>query len=223
MRNVIEIAFKKLLGKGRAFKTPVGFMSDFLDFIVSPFSEIKKRIIDLKFTHFPTVNIYENDIINGEELFNIKETEGRTLEERAANVESQWSSFAGCQTFKQIENILRKKGFSISIIENIPQNYNTYGARIIGNGFILTNKGKNDPVIITNGKHTFIIQSDSFYNESEFLNIVEAVVKNKPGHNLGFFIPRYLRKKEIHQKMTKREMQALMKKCYCDCRVEGEH
>lgn len=223
MKNVIEIAFKKLLGKGRAFRTPKGFMSEFLDLLVSPFSELKTRFINLKFTHFPTVNVEENDIINGEELFGIKETGGLSLEERAANVESQWSSFAGSQTFKQIENILRKKGFPIRVIENIPQNHSLYGARIIGNGFIITQDGKNDPFQITNGKHTFIIQSEAFWDESEFVKMVEAVAKNKPGHNLAYFIPRYLRKKEIHHILTKSEMQALKKKCYCDCRVQGEH
>ena len=223
MKNTIEIAFKKLLGKGRAFRTPAGFMSDFLDLLVSPFSDLKTRFLNLKFTHFPTVNVDENDIINGEELFNVKEIEGKNLEERAANVESQWSSFAGCQTFKQIETILRKKGYPIKVIENIPQNYDLYGARTIGNGFIISQDGKDDPIKISNGKHTFVIQSDSFYDESDFLKLVEAVAKNKPAHNSAYFIPRYLRKKEIHGVMTKREMQALKKKCYCDCRVQGEH
>jgi len=219
----ITKAFKKLLGKGRAFRTPLGFMDEFLTLIVSPLLDIKNRIINLKFTHFPSTNNDENDIINGEELFQIKEISGKTLAQRAANVESQWSSFAGCQTFKQIENVLKKKGFDVTIIENIPKNYDTYGARTIGNGFIVTSSGKDDPIKITNGKHTFIVQSGSFYNESEFLNVVEAIVKNKPAHNSAYFIPRYLRKKEIHGIMTKNEMQALMKKCYCDCRTEGEH
>mgnify|MGYP004465730081 FL=1 len=219
----VEIAFKKLLGKGRAFKAPLGFMSEFLDLLASPFAELKDYFLKLKYTHFPTINVDKNDIVNGEELFGIKEIEGMTLEERAANVESQWSSFAGCQTFKQIETILRKKGYPVKIIENIPQNYNTYGARLIGNGFIITQEGKDDPIKISNGKHTFIVQSESFYNEADFLKIVEAVAKNKPGHNSAYFIPRYLRKKEIHGKMTKNEMQALMKKCYCDCRTVNEH
>jgi len=223
MKKNIEIAFKKLLGDGRAFRTPKGFMSEFLDLLVSPFSELKTRFINLKFTHFPTVNVEENDVINGEELFGLKETESLTLEERAANVESQWSSFGGCQTFKQIETILRKRGFPIRVIENIPQTYNLYGARIIGNGFIITQEGKNDPVEITNGKHTFIIQSEAFWDESDFIKMVEAVAKNKPAHNVAYFIPRYLRKKEIHHILTKSEMQALKKKCYCDCRVQGEH
>ena len=219
MKKNIEIAFKKLLGDGRAFRTPKGFMSEFLDLLVSPFSELKTKFINLKMTHFPTVNVEENDIINGEELFGLKETESLTLEERAANVESQWSSFAGCQTFKQIETILQKKGFPIKVIENIPQTYNLHGARIIGNGFIITQNGKSDPIQISNGKHTFIIQSNSFFDESEFLKIVEAVAKNKPAHNSAYYIPRYLRKKEIHHILTKNEMQAYKKKCYCDCRT----
>lgn len=221
MSKVLKIAFKKLLGKGRAFKTPVGFMSDFLDLLVSPFEDVKNRLLNLKFTHFPTTNVDKNDIINGEELFGIKETEGKTLEERAANVESQWGSFAGSQTFKQIENILQKKGFAVKVIEN--PDYNLYGARLIGNGFIITQDGKDDLIKISNGKHTFIIQSETFYNESDFLNLVEAVAKNKPAHNSAYFIPRYLRKKEIHGKMTKNQMSALAKKCYCDVRTKNGH
>ncbi len=220
MKN-IKIAFKKLLGKGRAFKTPVGFMSEFLDLLVSPFEDVKNRLLNLKFTHFPTVNVDENDIINGEELFRIRETEEKTLEERAANVESQWGNFAGCQTFKQIENILQKKGFAVRVIEN--PDYNLYGARLIGNGFIITQEGENDPIKISNGKQTFILQSDNFYDEAEFLKLVEAVAKNKPAHNSAYFIPRYLRKKEIHGKMTKNQMQALIKKCYCDVRTAIGH
>lgn len=223
MKNVIEIAFKKLLGKGRAFKTPTELMSDFFDLIVSPFAELKNRFISLKFTHFPTVNANESDIINGEELFNIKDTKEKNLEERAANVEVQWSNFAGCQTFKQIESVLQKKGYPVKIIENIPKNYNTYGKRIIGNGFIVNQNSTSDPITITNGKHTFIIQSASFFNEADFLNIVETVVKNKPGHNSAYYIPRFLHKKEIHGVMTKTQMQTLTKKCYCDVRTEGGH
>lgn len=222
MKNIIEIALKKLLGKGRAFRTPKGLMSDFLDLIVSPFSELKTRFIGLKFTHFPTVEVDENDIINGEELFNIQDIQGKTLEERAANVESQWSIFAGSQTFKQIENILRKKGYDVRVIENIPPNYNLYGARTVGNGFIQTESGKKDPIVITNKKHTFIVQSNEFYEENDFLSLIETLVKNKPGHNGSYIIPRFLRKKEIHNKLTKSQMQTYKKKQYCDCRVVGK-
>lgn len=218
MNKTLETAFKKLLGKGRAFRTPVGFMSDFLDLLVSPLVDVKERLLNIKFTHFPTVNVDENDIVNGEELFGIKDTTGKSLEERAANVESQWSSFAGCQTFKQIENILQKKGYNVRVIENIPPGYNTYGGRLIGNGFIQTNNGKSDPITIKNGKYSFIVQSDNYFDENEFQKIVEDIAKNKPAHNGAYFIPKYLRKKEIHHVLTKSQMQQIQKFKYCDCR-----
>lgn len=217
MSKTLETAFKKLLGKGRAFRTPVGFMSDFLDLLVSPLVDVKERLLNIKFTHFPTVNVDENDIVNGEELFGIKDTAGKTLEERAANVESQWSSFAGCQTFKQIENILQKKGYNVRVIENIPPGYNTYGGRLIGNGFIQTNSGKSDPITIKNGKYSFIVQSDNYFDENEFQKIVEDIAKNKPAHNGAYFIPKYLRKKEIHHVLTKSQMQQIQKYKYCNC------
>ena len=218
MNKTLETAFKKLLGKGRAFRTPVGFMSDFLDLLVSPLVDVKERLLNIKFTHFPTVNVDENDIVNGEELFGIKDTTGKSLEERAANVESQWSSFAGCQTFKQIENILQKKGYNVRVIENIPPGYNTYGGRLIGNGFIQTNNGKSDPITIKNGKYSFIVQSDNYFDENEFQKIVEDIAKNKPAHNGAYFIPKYLRKKEIQHVLTKSHMQQIQKFKYCDCR-----
>ena len=217
MNKTLETAFKKLLGKGRAFRTPVGFMSDFLDLLVSPLVDVKERLLNIKFTHFPTVNVDENDIVNGEELFGIKDTAGKTLDERAANVESQWSSFAGCQTFKQIENILQKKGYNVRVIENIPPGYNTYGGRLIGNGIIQTNNGKSDPITIKNGKYSFIVQSDNYFDENEFQKIVEDIAKNKPAHNGAYFIPKYLRKKEIHHVLTKSQMQQIQKYKYCNC------
>ena len=217
MNKTLETAFKKLLGKGRAFRTPVGFMSDFLDLLVSPLVDVKERLLNIKFTHFPTVNVDENDIVNGEELFGIKDTAGKTLDERAANVESQWSSFAGCQTFKQIENILQKKGYNVRVIENIPPGYNTYGGRLIGNGFIQTNNGKSDPITIKNGKYSFIVQSDNYFDENEFQKIVKDIAKNKPAHNGAYFIPKYLRKKEIHHVLTKSQMQQIQKYKYCNC------
>ena len=217
MNKTLETAFKKLLGKGRAFRNPVGFMSDFLDLLVSPLVDVKERLLNIKFTHFPTVNVDENDIVNGEELFGIKDTAGKTLDERAANVESQWSSFAGCQTFKQIENILQKKGYNVRVIENIPPGYNTYGGRLIGNGFIQTNNGKSDPITIKNGKYSFIVQSDNYFDENEFQKIVEDIAKNKPAHNGAYFIPKYLRKKEIHHVLTKSQMQQIQKYKYCNC------
>lgn len=222
MSKTIEITLKKLLGKGRAWLTPKGFTSDFLDLIAAPFAEIKNRIINLKFTHFPTRVIDLNNIQNGEELFSLEVDSNMSLEERAANVEGQWSIFAGGQNYKQIELILQKKGLPVRVIEHIPQNYNLYGSRTIGNGFIQTPEGRIDPIVLTNGKHTFIIQADDFLSETEIETMIDTVVKNKPAQNGIRFIPRFLRKKEIHQRMTKSQMQKYKKSQYCDVRTPGK-
>ena len=216
--RTVQITLKKLLGRGRAWLTPRGFTSELFDLIASPFSELKEKFISFKFTHFPTYYVDENNIKNGEELFGIKDTAGKTLEERAANVEGQWTALAGSQNYKQIEKILQQKGFPVRIIENIPQNYNTYGARAIGNGILRFGNQTGDPVVLTNGKHAFIIQSDDFFDEKTFEAVINALVKVKPAQNVGLFIPKYLRKKEIHNVLTKSQMQQLQKYKYCDCR-----
>ena len=41
----VEISFKKLLGNGRAWKTPVGFTAELLEVLVSPLSELKERFV----------------------------------------------------------------------------------------------------------------------------------------------------------------------------------
>ena len=144
------------------------------------------------------------------------------IEERAANVEGQWSIFAGGQNYKQIELILQKKGLPIRVIENIPQYYSLYGSRTIGNGFIQTKEGKIDPIVITNKKHTFVVQADDFLTDSQIETLIDTVVKNKPAQNGVFYIPRFLRKKEIHHKMTKSQMQQFKKSQYCDVRTPGK-
>lgn len=223
MNKTIETTFKKLLGKGRAFITPIGFTSDFLDLLVSPFVELKERIVNLKLTHFPTRLTIENNVINGEELFGIEETEGLTLSERAANVEGQWSIFGGSQNYKQLELILQKKGLPVRVIENIPKNYNLYGSRYIGNGLLKTDSGIKDPIIATNGKHSFIIQADDFVlSQDVLISMIETLVKNKPAQNGAYYIPRFLRKKEIHHVLTKKQMQTYLKSQYCDVRVQGK-
>lgn len=222
MSKTIETTLKKLLGKGRAWRTPKGFMSDFLDLVASPFVEIKNRIINFKFTHFPTVVVDVINIENGEELFGLDVDPEMDIEERAANVEGQWSIFAGGQNYKQIELILQKKGLPIRVIENIPQYYSLYGSRTIGNGFIQTKEGKIDPIVITNKKHTFVVQADDFLTDSQIETLIDTVVKNKPAQNGVFYIPRFLRKKEIHHKMTKSQMQQFKKSQYCDVRTPGK-
>ena len=177
MKNIVEIAFKKLLGKGRAFKTPAGFMSDFLDLLVSPFSELKERFLNLKFSHFPTVKVLKDDILNGEELFEIFGIDGQTLEERAINIEAQWGLLAGSLNWKSLENSLRKMGINVRVVENVPQKainvgslsmygnyqynktlnetndfvrYGLNASRIIGNGAIELENEKKDPCNIQN-------------------------------------------------------------------------
>lgn len=219
----IELAFKKLLGKGRAWRTPTTKTSDFLSVLVSPLSDVFKYFKNLKLTHFPTTYLNESNIENGEELFGISEIEDKTLEERAANVEGQWTALAGSQTFKQLENILKKKGINIKVIENIPQTYNLYGARYIGNGFLQIKTEKTDPVAITNYKHTFIIQAVDFLSEEAIQTLINTIVKAKPLHNIAAYIPRFLRKKEIHGVMTKSQMQQYQKRQYCDCITPGRY
>lgn len=220
-KNVVQTTFKKLLGKGRAFLFPKGFTSDFYDVLMESFEELKNRVITLKFVHFPTKYVNKNDIVNGEELFGLKDVEG-TDEERAANVEGQWSIFAGTQNYKQIERILQKKGLPVRVIENIPLGaWFLYGSRVIGNGRINTPDGKVDPIVINKGENTFIVQSEDFMSDEQINILIETVVKNKPAQNGVYYLPRFLRKKEIHGKMTKSEMQTYKKSQYCDVRTKG--
>lgn len=221
MKLNIELAFKKLLGKGRAWRAITTKTSEIIDVFVSPLSDVFKYFKNLKYTHFPTTYLNESNIENGEELFEITEIEGKTLEERAANVESQWTALSGSQTWQQLENILKRQGIEIKVIENIPKNYNMYGARYIGNGFLQIKTEKTDPVAITNYKHTFIIQAVNFLSEESINTLINTIVKAKPMHNVAMYIPRFLRKKEIHGVMTKNRMQQYQKRQYCDCKTPG--
>ncbi len=223
MKNEIQQAFKKLLGNGLAWLDIKGFTEEILDILISPLADVKECFKNLKYVHFPTTHLDENNIKNGEELFEITEIQNKTLKERAAEVEGRWSALSGTQTFKQIENVLRKKGFPIRVIEDIPINsYNKYGARTAGNGFLQTPDGLIDPIKIKNGKHTFIIQAEEFLSQEQIKSIIETTATIRPGHNGFYFIPRFLRKKEIHKKMTKRQMQSIRKYQYCDCKIPGK-
>lgn len=221
MKLDIELAFKKLLGKGHAWRAIAAVTSELLDVFVSPLSDVFKYFKNLKFVHFPVTYVNKSNIINGEELFGITDIENKTLKERASNVEGQWTALAGSQTWQQLENILRKKGIDIRVIENIPDTYNKYGARYIGNGFLRLNTGKKDPVTITNYKHTIIIQAMDFLTEESIQTLINTIVKVKPLHNAACYIPRFLRKKEIHGVMTKTQMQQYQKRQYCDCKTPG--
>lgn len=221
MKLNIELTFKKLLGKGHAWRSVSSKTSEFLDVLVSPLSDVFNYFKNLKFVHFPVTYVNKSNIINGEELFGVTEIENKTLEERAANVEGQWTALAGSKTWQQLENILLKKGIKIKIIENIPDTYNKYGARYIGNGFLQFKTEKADPITITNYKHTFIIQAEDFLTEKDIQTLINTIIKAKPFHNAACYIPRFLRKKEIHNVLTKSQMQQYQKRQYCDCKTPG--
>lgn len=223
MKLNIELAFKKLLGKGRAWRAITIKTEEILDVFISPLSDVFKYFKNLKLTHFPTTYLNKNNIENDEELFGITEIEGKTLEERAANVEGQWTALSGSQTWQQLENILKRQGIEIKVIENIPKEYNMYGARYIGNGFLQIKTDKKDPVAITDYKNTFIIQATDFLSEESIKTLINTIVKAKPMHNIAAYIPRFLRKKEIHGVMTKTKMQQYQKRQYCDCRTPGRY
>lgn len=135
MNNTIEVTFKKLLGKGRAFLTPRGFTSDFLDCFIAPFTVLKNKIISLKFTHFPSLFVNEINIKNGEELFDIKDTGDKTFVDRASLVEAQWGLLNGSLNWKPLEEALKKLSIKVSISENIPPKAINTGSLSLYGGF----------------------------------------------------------------------------------------
>lgn len=189
MNKTIETAFKKLLGEGRAFRTPKGFMSDFLDLIVSPFSELKDRFLYMKSTHFPTQHTNEDDILNGEELFGITETEGQTFDDRAMNVETQWGLLNGSLNWKPLQDALKKLSINVSIVENVPPRAINIGSLSMYGDFQYneTLESTNDVVryginasrIIGNGiiqieeKNTTLVK----YKTGEFHNMAHIVTE----------------------------------------------
>lgn len=213
MNKTIETAFKKLLGEGRAFRTPKGFMSDFLDLIISPFSELKDRFLYMKSTHFPTQHTNEDDILNGEELFGITETEGQTFDDRAMNVETQWGLLNGSLNWKPLQDALKKLSINVSIVENVPPRainigslsmygdfqynetlestndvvrYGINASRIIGNGIIQIEEKKYDPCKVQNRG----ISQYGSYSYGSYDSSIESFVQYgiKGGSRNCFFI-----------------------------------
>lgn len=211
----VEVSFKKLLGNGRAWKTPVGFTSELLEVLVSPLAELKERFINLKYTHFPTFFQDVNNIVNDEELFQLKGVENKTLEERAGDVEAQWNIFSGYQNYAQIERILQRKGLPVNVIEDVPEG-ERYGKKAIGNGNINIEGVIYDPVVITDDENVFFVKATDFLTAAQLESLIETVVKYRQGHLAIYYLPRYLRKREIHHVLTKNQMQQYRKNQYCD-------
>jgi hypothetical protein len=201
----ITVAFKKLLGNGRAWRTPSGFTSEFLDILVSPIEEIKERLSVIKNAHFVSVLTDEDNIVNNEELFDI--TPRNTLAERAEDIDLAWQMLSGNSNYKTLEDYLQRAGFELYIIENVDGttpnlgqgfNYNgvqydgeiddkhaQYGGhtgRVIGNGFLNIEGKIKDPAQFVNGKHAFYIEGFFDPSDNEWNRIIEIVLKLKPAH-----------------------------------------
>lgn len=207
-------AFKKLFGDGFLFWAIAQKTNAFFDILISPFEDIFNYFKGLKSVHFPFNVLDENNIINSERMFNLEAAE--ELSKRGEAASAQWSLLSGSQTFLQLQNILRRLGFFIQVEEG--SDCDLYGARTIGNGALKTQNGEVDPIEVKTGKQVFIVRALEFFNEKNIKGLIEAIVKNKPLHNGAYFIPRFLRKKEIHGVMTKNQMQRIKKRFYCDVR-----
>jgi len=209
----ISLAFKKLLGNGRAWTLGDGFTAELLEVLVSPLAELKERFEGLKYVHFPTHLPDKNNILNGEELFGLKDVERQNQEERAGTVEAQWSIFSGFQNFKQLENILQKKGLPVVVIEDLDT---YYGEIAIGNGNLHVGEEIYDPVVITDNEHVFFVKAVEFLTDAQLESLIETVAKYRQAHLAVYYLPRFLRKKEIHHVLTKAQMQTYFKKQYCN-------
>lgn len=216
--NKISLAFKKMLGNGRAWMCIDKFTSEFIDVLTSPVSEVAKRVLELKFVHFPTMTLNENDIQNDEELFGIAQS--GSLKERAATVETQWRLFAGGQNYKQIEQLLQKRGLPVNIVENINNKFDLRQIDYIGNGILELKDDKRDPVVLKDGKSVFFLCPTRFLEDDEIDTLIKTLLSCKPAETAAYYYPPYLRKKEIHEVLTKSQMEQIKKSHYCNVKTE---
>ena len=217
LMNKISLAFKKLLGNGRAWMCVDQFTSEFIDVITDAVAEVAKKISDLKLVHFPTKTLNENDIKNDEELFGVSAS--GTLQERAANVETQWRLFAGGQNYKQIEQLLQKRGLPVNVVENINADFDLRDIDYIGNGELAQKDGKSDPVTINDGREMFYLCAERFLEDEEIDTLINTLLSCKPAQTAAYYYPPYLRKKEIHEVLTKSQMEQIYKKHYCNVKT----
>jgi len=216
--NKIALAFKKMLGNGRAWLCVDKFTQEFIEVITSGIQDAAKKISDLKFAHFPLSTLNENDTKNDEELFGLEST--GSLQDRAANVETQWRLFVGGQNYKQIEQLLQKRGLPINIAENINNNFDLRDIDYIGNGFLSLKDGIRDPVEINTGKSVFFLCSQRFLEDAEIDTLIKTLLSCKPAETAAYYYPPYLRKKEIHNILSKTQMQAIKKSHYCNVKTQ---
>lgn len=202
--NVLKSTFIKCLGKGRAWLCGDSFTNELIGVFTSPLSDIKKYFLKLKESHFPSKNLLEENILNGETLFGISHI-AENLEERANNVEIEWSMLAGNLNYKTIETALKKVGFKIKVIENISfqrpdlgtgflfgntqyngikdekrAQFGGHFTKIIGNGFLDIEGTNKDPARFVNGKNSFYLKGFFDPSDKEWDYISEIVLKLKP-------------------------------------------
>ena len=206
--NFLYKTFTKLLGNGRAWKTPHGLTADFYKLLISPFRILFLFIKNLRFTHFQEDYIDENNIINDEELFGITD-KAETLDERAAEVALAWRLLCGNAHYKTLEYFLRKAGFELEIIENTDEtvnlgmgtNYGTgayngyiedkkmqYGghySRVIGNGFLNIEGTIREPAQFKNGKNAFYIRGFFDPTDAQWNKILDIVLRVKQAHTVA--------------------------------------
>lgn len=200
--------FKKLLGNGRAWRTPFGFTAEFLDILAQPVNVIYQRIKNLKLTHFPTLFFDVNNIKNDEELFGEYPLFASDYE-RAEYTERNWAMLNGNLHYKELQNALKNAGFNIRIVENYLNStdyannfaYGTavfgqskngkmtqYGgnpARLIGNGQLRIGEQATDPIRLTNGKNSFFVYGDFTPTETEWQTITNIILQIKPAQSVA--------------------------------------
>ena len=207
--DILTKAFIKNLGKGRAWLCGDAFTQDLFKLFISPFADFKKYLSDMKFVHFTTKNLSENDIQNGEILFGTTHV-ADSLEARASNVEMSWRMLAGNSAFATLEYYLQKAGFELYIVENteadVPNmgsgfvyggteygdtkegkkaQYGGHSAKVIGNGMLNIEGTTLEPAQFVNGASSFYIIGFFDPTDDEWDYITEIVMKFKPAHTVA--------------------------------------
>jgi len=207
--NILTKTFIKLLGKGRAWLCNDSFTQEFFELLISPAAQLKKHLSELKYVHFPSIVIKEENVINSEIMFNLTNT-SKTLETRANNAALEWRMLNGNLHYKTLENALNKAGYKIRIIEfpysgsinlgngitfgsysyNQTQDSNKiqYGAhsgKLIANGILNIEEINKEPVQLVDGKNAFYIQGYFTPSESDWDKITDIVLKLKPAHKVA--------------------------------------
>jgi hypothetical protein len=166
--------------------------------------ELKERFEGLQFVHFPTTFLDMNNIVNGEELFDVQDVRNLTIQERANNIEMQWSLVGG-QGFGYIQSVINAANLPIRVIENlraqdlsadvdVQYGTNQYGQvlgtkavqygfnnyRIIGNGLLNDAGALNDPAEFNNYKNSFFLKGLQPISNRQWNILTSLILAVKP-------------------------------------------